>query len=416
MDNLSCAVRADIDNTATPTWPPRQIADPVIVRQTPTGQRAVPTEPPIRTSVRPGKSSFMLRDKTPDKGDLLSWQWVGGAATPKSDYGDPLGTDDYALCVYDDGALIMSASADAGGLCGKKPCWKDKKKGFVYTDKLLTPTGLKKLTLVEGVTDGKTKIVVAGKGIPLLMPDLSAIIGPVDVQLQRSGGGRASLDLQRPLQEERRHDLRTRPTDRGAPRRAACCSATRAARRAALRLRGPRRSRARHDRCSLPAPGRGPADRARQEANMEKPLRMMSAIEDREDADYEDMDPSDKPRWGGAPSFDGEIPRKETVHRIALTLLFAIIAGAMRTVLALIVVFELLFTLITRRPPGTRVRELANRISTYYYRLLRYLTYNESRVPFPFSDFPEPLEPDAFRVEDRDSEVLCEPPDPEEPR
>jgi hypothetical protein len=71
----------------------------------------------------------------------------------------------------------------------------------------------------------------------------------------------------------------------------------------------------------------------------------------------------------------------------------------MRTVLALIVVFELLFTLITRRPPGTRVRELANRISTYYYRLLRYLTYNESRVPFPFSDFPEPLEPDAFRVE-----------------
>ena len=103
---------------------------------------------------------------------------------------------------------------------------------------------------------------------------------------------------------------------------------------------------------------------------------------------------------------DGEIPRRETLHRIGLTVLFAIIAGALRTVLALVVVFELLFTLITRRAPGLRVRALANRITTYYYRVLRYLTYSESRVPFPFSDFPEPLEPDAFRAEDRDSDVL----------
>ena len=142
-----------------------------------------------------------------------------------------------------------------------------------------------------------------------------------------------------------------------------------------------------------------------------KPLRMMSAIEDREDAEYEDQDPSDEPRWERDARSDGEIPRMETAHRIALTLLFAIVAGAMRTVLALIVAFELLFALITRRPPGARVRELANRLTTYYYRLLRYLTYNESRVPFPFSDFPEPLEADAFRVEDRDSEVLDEPPE-----
>src|SRR5262245_6399549 len=78
--------------------------------------------------------------------------------------------------------------------------------------------------------------------------------------------------------------------------------------------------------------------------------------------------------------YDGEIPRTETLHRIALTVLFAIVAGAVRTVLGLIVAFELLFTLITRQPPGLRVRALANRITTYHYRLLRYLTYNESRV------------------------------------
>lgn len=143
----------------------------------------------------------------------------------------------------------------------------------------------------------------------------------------------------------------------------------------------------------------------------QKPLRMMHPNDDPEGAGYDDTDPAEDSRWERAWRSDGEIPRRETAHRIGLTLLFAVIAGAMRTVLGLIVIFELLFTLITRRPPGTRVRQLANRITSYYYQLLRYLTYNESRAPFPFSDFPEPLEPDAFRVEDRDSEVLEEPPD-----
>ncbi len=130
----------------------------------------------------------------------------------------------------------------------------------------------------------------------------------------------------------------------------------------------------------------------------------MSPIDDRDDEQYDEIerDGERRPDHG----FDGEIPRKDTAYRIALTLLFALIGGVLRTVLGAIVIFELPFTLITRRPPGERVRELANQITTYHYKLLRYLTYNESRAPFPFSDFPEPLEPDAFRVEDRDSEVL----------
>jgi Domain of unknown function (DUF4389) len=132
----------------------------------------------------------------------------------------------------------------------------------------------------------------------------------------------------------------------------------------------------------------------------------MSESEDPEDERYDYDETESDDEWRSRP--DGEIPRKDTACRIALTLLFVIAAGVVRTVLGLIVIFELLFTLITRRPPGTRVRELANRITTYYYRILRYLTYNESEVPFPFSDFPEPLQPDAFRVEDRDSEVLEE--------
>ena len=132
----------------------------------------------------------------------------------------------------------------------------------------------------------------------------------------------------------------------------------------------------------------------------------MSASEDPQDERYDEIEESDGPGADPDARFDDEIPRKETAYRIGLTVLFAIIAGAIRTVLSLIVVFELLFTLVTRRPPGLRVRALANRITTYYYRVLRYLTYSESQVPFPFSDFPEPLEPDAFSAEEHDSKVL----------
>ncbi len=41
-----------------------------------------------------------------------------------------------------------------------------------------------------------------------------------------------------------------------------------------------------------------------------------------------------------------------------------------------------------RRPPNNRVRSFANRTLSYLYRITRYLTYNQSKVPFPFSDFP----------------------------
>jgi len=131
----------------------------------------------------------------------------------------------------------------------------------------------------------------------------------------------------------------------------------------------------------------------------------MSRSED-PDERYEDAEAYDGRGPEPDADFDGEIPRQETLYRIAYTVLFAIVAGVLRTVLALIVVFELLFALITRLPPGVRVRALANRITTYQYRVLRYLTYNESQVPFPFGDFPEPLEPDAFRSGERDSEAL----------
>ena len=89
------------------------------------------------------------------------------------------------------------------------------------------------------------------------------------------------------------------------------------------------------------------------------------------------------------------IERKETGIRILLTVLFTIVIHVLQAVVAVLVLFSLAFALITKWPPGERVREFANRTISYLYRILRYLTYNEHTRPFPFSDFPPELEPPA---------------------
>lgn len=92
---------------------------------------------------------------------------------------------------------------------------------------------------------------------------------------------------------------------------------------------------------------------------------------------------------------DVPISRVDTGTRILITLLMAAIWGLAETLLAVIGIFSILFTLVTEEPPPIRLRRFANRVVVYSYRIWRYITYNEARVPFPFSDFPDELEPTA---------------------
>ena len=62
--------------------------------------------------------------------------------------------------------------------------------------------------------------------------------------------------------------------------------------------------------------------------------------------------------------------------------------------------------LATRLPPSPRVRDFANRVVGYYYRIGRYMTFNDARPPFPFADFPEPPEGDGWDASVRQSENL----------
>ena len=93
---------------------------------------------------------------------------------------------------------------------------------------------------------------------------------------------------------------------------------------------------------------------------------------------------------------DTPIERKETAIRILLTLLFMVILErVVEAILAVVILFELVYALITKRPPRERVRRFANRTLSYLYRIVRFLTYNEPEPPFPFADFPPEVEPPA---------------------
>ncbi len=88
-----------------------------------------------------------------------------------------------------------------------------------------------------------------------------------------------------------------------------------------------------------------------------------------------------------------EIERKDTGVRVVLSLLYWIILEVVKMVVAVLVIFELLYTLITKKPPSEGVRTFANRALSYQYRMLRYLTFNEPHRPFPLSEFPPEVEP-----------------------
>jgi len=116
---------------------------------------------------------FQLQDVTPgepDAADALTWNWFRGSATQKGEFGDPLSTTNYDLCVYDESAgrpeLVMSERVTAGATCASKPCWKEASTSFKYTDKKLENGPISSLSLRAG-SNGRARITMKGKGTKL---------------------------------------------------------------------------------------------------------------------------------------------------------------------------------------------------------------------------------------------------------
>ena len=83
--------------------------------------------------------------------------------------------------------------------------------------------------------------------------------------------------------------------------------------------------------------------------------------------------------------------RKQVAIRLLYTLLYVAIFELVKTIVLLITLFEYFFLLITLQH-NEPARTFANQVATYGYRVMRYLTLNENRRPFPFSDFPAAIE------------------------
>ncbi len=134
-------------------------------------------------------AQLQITNTSPDKNDKLQWKWNKGDATTLADFGNPLTTASYLLCVYDGSGNpqpLTTAAAPAGGTCKSgKPCWKIAGTGFKYNDGLYTPNGLQAVQLKEGLVDGKGKIQVKGRGVNLPTPSLP-LTGPVTVQLHNT--------------------------------------------------------------------------------------------------------------------------------------------------------------------------------------------------------------------------------------
>ena len=115
----------------------------------------------------------------------MSWKWQKGQATTLADFGDPVHTDAYTLCMYEGpegtpGTFFQATVPPGTGwqLTGTN--------GFKYTDKLGTAAGVTGISLKAG-TAGKASIKVMGKGSQLqLLPSVKLTL-PVTVQLRGHG-------------------------------------------------------------------------------------------------------------------------------------------------------------------------------------------------------------------------------------
>ncbi len=207
-DSNTATVTIQVQPAATATPTPTSTPAP---SATATPQNATPTPVPTGTPGPPCGSTtlcgshpesgcrpqlteqqglLLLKNSSNDQADRLTWKYMKGAATPKGDFGDPLHTTDYELCVYDgSGSLVTRACAPAGGTCDGKPCWRDIGSGYKFRRRDVSASGLKNglQVILKSGADGKPKLSVKGKGASPAVPTLP-LSQPATVQLMNGGG------------------------------------------------------------------------------------------------------------------------------------------------------------------------------------------------------------------------------------
>ena len=80
----------------------------------------------------------------------------------------------------------------------------------------------------------------------------------------------------------------------------------------------------------------------------------------------------------------GNLKNQSTWRRILYMLLFAIAYSVAEMVVSAIVVAQVVFVLFSGKP-NEQLLDFGAQLSRYLYEVLRYLTFNTDRQPFPFS-------------------------------
>ena len=124
------------------------------------------------------------------KRQLATWRWRTTGNIPVTEFGSPLTTTSYSLCIYagTPATLVSELRAPAGGTCkAGRPCWKARPaKGFRYKDLDATPDGVTRLVLRTAVGH-LADLALKARGPNIQFPPLP-LDEPVIAQLVKSEG------------------------------------------------------------------------------------------------------------------------------------------------------------------------------------------------------------------------------------
>lgn len=136
------------------------------------------------------KSSLQIKNNVDNAKDQITWRWTNGQATTQAELGIPFLTRSYALCVYDDDGLALTASVAGDQLCSGVPCWSlVRTTGIKFKDKTGASSGLTTIS-GKGSTTAKSKISLKAKGANTPDPTLPlTVTGGVTAQFINSDSG-----------------------------------------------------------------------------------------------------------------------------------------------------------------------------------------------------------------------------------
>ena len=91
------------------------------------------------------------------------------------------------------------------------------------------------------------------------------------------------------------------------------------------------------------------------------------------------------------------ISRTQILIRLLYSVLFLVILGVVNFLIQLATVFQYIMLLITLSP-SEPVRRVTNQLAVYGYQVMRYLALNDNVRPFPFTEYPQEMEPSVSEV------------------